>query len=172
MSQAAEADEVIDDGRHQRRHDAKGQVVAKAKEAAEPQRRHDNDETAPIDGWGDPFKIRLADGWHAFFVSEYDANRLHQRPWEMATWGDPRILGYDAVKADEKGKPVKYKELTLYLMREELVQPTQNRDFRRQRHNQLREHLFRKARESGAVDAISGRPIPGPTHGFVNTYQR
>ena len=173
-NQAVEADEVIGESneRHQRRHDAKGGVVAKAKEAPEPQKRHDFDASAPIDGWGDPFSIKLAPGWAAFFVSDFDANRLQQRPWEMALWGDPRVLGYAAIKAGEKGTPIRFKELTLYLMREDLVQQTQQRDFRRQRHNQLRTHLFQIAQESGAIDPVSRQPIPGANLGFVHQFQR
>lgn len=172
-TETAEVDEVEQElGRApQRRHD--GLRAGAPKKAVEPKRRHDSEVETPIDGWGDPFQIECAPGFRAFFVSEFDVVRLWQRPWSMATWGDPRIKSYHGVNAGVDGTPLRFNELTVYVMKNEDWEKVQRRDAKRIRHNQLREVVQRRAEESGAVDAANPNiRIPNPSYGFMNHIAR
>lgn len=174
-AEAPDDSEVLEENGRvpQRRHDAKPAGVAQKRQAAEPQRRHDSPADVPIDGWGDPLNVKAAPGYVAFMVSEHDIGRLAWRPWSPATWGDPRIAEYAGGRPGEKGTQMRYKELYVYVMREEDWITTQARDPRRAKHAQLKASLFQRAQESGTFDAANPRiRINNPHTGFVNQFQR
>lgn len=112
--------------------------------------RTDSVGLAPINGFGEPFAIKLAPGWMCSFVSEHDQERLTHREWEIATWDDPRVIEYRGAKRPEnsKGVAIKFKELTCHLISEEAYLRAQAHDPRRLDHTVKRAALMRVAEES------------------------
>lgn len=115
-----------------------------------PKVRHDSVVDGAIDGFGDPFHVELKPGFVAYWVSQRDIAVHQRRPWVQATWGDPRVVSYLGAAPGPKGTPIKHQTLTLYLMSAVDHRRIQAGDPSRQRHVQLRKHLFDIAKNSEA----------------------
>lgn len=131
------------------RHDHKPTNVAPKRRGRPPKVRHDSPTDLPINGWGAPFDVKFSPGWSGSWVSAHDMAAMSFRPWEVATWGDPRVLQYQGAARGGKGAPIKYRELTLMLMTTAHAVAIRNNDERRARHSQLRSELKSEALDSG-----------------------
>lgn len=110
-----------------------------------------------IDGYGTPFHVEFAEpGWRASWLSEVDIERFSDRNHEPVAWGDHRIkaVGVSGSKAKE-GSAIKYKELTLYLEREEDALARIKEDPMQASHAAL----MREVEGSGNIEMFEGNPF-------------
>jgi hypothetical protein len=116
----------------------------------EPARRHDSDLAvyAPLDGWGDPLKVECDPGLEALWTTDSALEKYMGRPWQAATWGMVGVR-VPSLAPDDKGKPIRYRELRLYVMRTSDAERMRERDPYRVRHNVLRGRLFEAPPNAG-----------------------
>lgn len=135
------------------RHDAApagAGAAERGRRGREPKARADSNLRAAIDGYGNPFGMKCAPGWIAYWVSASDAAKHSHRRWEVARWGDARVAEYKHASPGAKGEVIKHKSLTCFLMRESDHLTLHAEDPARQLHEALKDDAFTKAEESEA----------------------
>ncbi len=130
------------------RHDTKPKNAApKTRKKREAKVRFDSEPDAAIDGYGDPFHVETKPGWEAYWVSDFDRSRIGvRRKWEMARWGDHKIVSYFGAEPGKAGEPIRHRELTLYLMSSEQAAAARARDPRLRGRAELRKVIWSGAR--------------------------
>ena len=126
-------------------------VAPKGRKTRVAKARHDTPPAAaaPLNGWGDPFGVEVAPGWVPYWPTSRDLARMSFRPWFPVLGGDRRVISYQGGVL-EKDKPIKYREHSLYLMRQEDHDRLVATDPRRVQHGRKKEELYQKAFDSEA----------------------
>lgn len=118
---------------------------------AQPLVRSDSEILADLDGFGQPFNVKLVPGWKPFWVSRKDMARHSHRAWQQLTWDDERVLEYRHLLKGKDNEPIEYRGLFLHAMPEAISAKYTALDPARRQHQRAMAYMHADSQQMPGV---------------------